>query len=526
MPPDRVAAIISPVASALDAAHRVGLVHRDVKPSNMLMDVLPGRPAHVYLSDFGVSKSLASTSGLTATGTILGTLAYMPPEQVRSQPVDGRSDQYALACSAYELLAGAPPFQRDEPAALMYAHLSQPPPLLTYRRPDLALAVDAVLSTALAKAPDDRYASCGQFADALRDALGLPPYRAGPAEPQPPAEAIAHPPAEAAWLETGDDARQGGPAPAGAAVPSPALAAPGLVAGPGHRHVGGRGRARHRWRSWRAIVVAACIAAAAGLAAGLLLMPEGPALPVATLPVSVKSELPTVTGDVYVLYQNVKYGSAEVSGMVSKTANGEVAALFTQEFPYKSAPAKADSITLRPVAGTARYAFRVTPTLATRYRIELFRDKAATLPIATSGVKTIYVSTDETISGDQKCSSPVCNESVQATVTVPPSVLKFEMSKTPQVYFGINLSNSQKNVPPPQWVSLGAGHSLVAGKEPVSADQFEVIVTFSYTADGHYNHPAWAVCDEDTEAIDGIGLPGHHGCGDQRILDSTGYYLG
>jgi len=137
LPPDRVAAIISPVASALDAAHRVGLVHRDVKPSNMLMDVLPGRPAHVYLSDFGLSKMVASTSGLTASGTILGTLAYMSPEQIKGLPVDGRADQYALACSAFELLSGAPPFQRDEPAALMYAHLSVAPPPLTSRRPDL-----------------------------------------------------------------------------------------------------------------------------------------------------------------------------------------------------------------------------------------------------------------------------------------------------------------------------------------------------------------------------------------------------
>ena len=221
LPPGRAAAIISPVAAALDAAHRVGLVHRDVKPSNMLMDVLPGRPAHVYLSDFGLSKSVASASGVTAAGTILGTLAYASPEQVRSEPVDGRADQYALACSAFELLAGTPPFQRDDPAALMYAHLFADPPALSAQRPDLAAAVDEVFARALAKAPAERYASCGEFADALRGALNLPAYRPGPgAVPtgtHPPAAAAARSPAEATRPETRVDAQPGAPA---AAPPS------------------------------------------------------------------------------------------------------------------------------------------------------------------------------------------------------------------------------------------------------------------------------------------------------------------
>jgi Protein kinase domain len=195
LPPDRVAAIISPVASALDAAHRAGLVHRDVKPSNMLMDVLPGRPDHVYLSDFGLSKAVASTSGVTRAGTVLGTLDYISPEQIAGKPVDGRADQYALACSAFQLLAGAPPFRRDEPTAAMYAHLSESPPQLASRRPGLPPEVDGVLSKALAKAPGDRYGSCAQFADALRDAFGFPPYDSGPRV----MPAAAHPPTETAW---------------------------------------------------------------------------------------------------------------------------------------------------------------------------------------------------------------------------------------------------------------------------------------------------------------------------------------
>ena len=180
LPARRAAAIISPVASALDAAHAVGLVHRDVKPANMLIDVGPGRPDHVYLSDFGLSKGAYSAPGLTASGQFFGTPDYMAPEQFEGKQVAGRTDEYALACAAFEILTGAPPFRRDEAMAVMYAQLSQPPPLLTSRRPDLPAASDQVFARALAKAQRDRYATCREFADALRAALRLDPYDAGP----------------------------------------------------------------------------------------------------------------------------------------------------------------------------------------------------------------------------------------------------------------------------------------------------------------------------------------------------------
>jgi len=119
LPPARVAAIISPVASALDAAHSAGLVHRDIKPSNMLMDVRPGRPDHVYLSDFGLSKAAMGATGLTGAGQFLGTVDYIAPEQIEGKAVDGRVDQYALACAAFELLTGTPPFRRDSAPAVI-----------------------------------------------------------------------------------------------------------------------------------------------------------------------------------------------------------------------------------------------------------------------------------------------------------------------------------------------------------------------------------------------------------------------
>jgi serine/threonine protein kinase len=192
--PDRAAEFISPVASALDAAHAAGLVHRDVKPANILVDARPDRPDHVYLSDFGVSKGAASSVSLT--GHFLGTPDYSAPEQIQGRVVDGRTDQYALACVAYQLLTGSVPFERDQGMAVLLAHLSEPPPSLGSRRPDLRAAADEVLARALAKAPEERYGSCGDFANAWREALGLTPYlRRSAATPDHPLTVITTPPA-------------------------------------------------------------------------------------------------------------------------------------------------------------------------------------------------------------------------------------------------------------------------------------------------------------------------------------------
>ncbi len=184
LPPERVASIVSPVASALDAAHAVGLVHRDVKPANILLDRRPGRPEHVYLSDFGLSKSAEVSLGLTGAGQFLGTPDYTAPEQIEGLPVDGRTDQYALACAVFELLTGQAPFHRPESFAAIWAHLHKPPPSLTERRPELPPAANPVMARALAKAQVDRYPTCSEFADALRDALDLGPYHLGsPSDP-------------------------------------------------------------------------------------------------------------------------------------------------------------------------------------------------------------------------------------------------------------------------------------------------------------------------------------------------------
>jgi protein kinase-like protein len=185
--------IIAQVASALDTAHAQGLVHRDVKPANILLDTagtVAGRrpgpsgdkaPDHVYLSDFGMGR-VFPPGLVTAADQIADTLDYLAPEQIEGDALDGRADLYALACTSFELLCGAPPFGAEQGLTLMYAQLYAPPPVAAARRAGLPAAVDAVLARALAKEPAGRYPSCGRFAAELRAALGLGSVlRAGPA---------------------------------------------------------------------------------------------------------------------------------------------------------------------------------------------------------------------------------------------------------------------------------------------------------------------------------------------------------
>ncbi len=235
LPAYQVAAIISSVASALDAAHAAGLVHRDVKPANILVHERPDRPDHVYLSDFGLSKGVSSAA-LTGTGLFLGTPGYIAPEQIQGHETDGRTDQYALACVAFELLAGRAPFERDQGLAVIWAHLSEPPPSPRRQLPGLPAAVDGVFSRAMAKRPDDRYPTCGDFAEALRAALGVTPYNARPG------------------LIPGPRLPQAGQAgQAGQTVSGPVVAPPVVPAPAGARHdlptvaVGGTGARQQAW---------------------------------------------------------------------------------------------------------------------------------------------------------------------------------------------------------------------------------------------------------------------------------------
>jgi serine/threonine-protein kinase len=158
--------IVGAVADALDYAHLRGLLHRDVKPANILLTDDDARGRRIMLADFGIARQIGDISGLTATNMVMGTTAYAAPEQLMGSDIDGRADQYALGCTAFHLLTGSAPYQNSNAAVVITQHLSAPPPSIGERRPDLA-DLSAVITTVLAKNPADRYPSCSDFAAAL-----------------------------------------------------------------------------------------------------------------------------------------------------------------------------------------------------------------------------------------------------------------------------------------------------------------------------------------------------------------------
>ena len=169
--PERAMWLVGQTAEALDAAHDRGLVHRDVKPANILIAERSGRE-HCYLVDFGLTKQAASISGLTGTGELVGTVAYTSPEQIRGEAVDARSDIYSLGCVLFECLAGEGPFARETEVATLWAQVNDPPPAVSAIRPDLGREIDAVFSRGLAKKPEDRPGTCGELLADAATALG------------------------------------------------------------------------------------------------------------------------------------------------------------------------------------------------------------------------------------------------------------------------------------------------------------------------------------------------------------------
>jgi len=258
--------LLGQAARALDAAHRQGLVHRDVKPGNLLIERGgdDGDPDHVYLSDFGITKHAMSRTGLTSTGQFLGTIDYVAPEQIRGASVLGLADQYSLGCVLYECLTGRVPFEKDLDAAIIFAHVEESPTMPTVLRPDLPPAVDEVFARVLAKQPDDRYGNCREFIEAARVALGS---LATVAEPGVSSGTYAPtlPPEQRGTLEVGR-ARQGDTIVSQrlAASEAPPPAPPGAPGGaaPGRPGPPRRWFARPRWIG--ALIALVLIAAGAG----------------------------------------------------------------------------------------------------------------------------------------------------------------------------------------------------------------------------------------------------------------------
>jgi len=224
--------ILDQIASALDAAHDKDLIHRDVKPSNILV----AEPSeHVYLTDFGVAKQTTAPD-LTRTGMFIGTVDYAAPEQIEGLALDRRTDVYALGCVLYECLAGRPPFDREAEVAVMHAHLTTPPPKLTDVQPELPKELDRVIAKAMAKSRDERFATAPELVDAAQAAIvnrrstGAQPVEEHVEEPKaPPVEAREAPSAP----PTPEPAAEPAPAPAEPAPVAPAAAEPvGAVAAP------------------------------------------------------------------------------------------------------------------------------------------------------------------------------------------------------------------------------------------------------------------------------------------------------
>jgi serine/threonine protein kinase len=240
MPKADVVEIISAVADALDHAHSRGMLHRDVKPANILLgDASPRR--RILLADFGIARQMGEISGLTATNMLVGTTAYCAPEQLQGNDLDARADLYALGCTAFNLLTGSAPFQHSNPAVVISQHLSAAPPLISERRPELA-ELDAVIAKAMAKNPEERYATCADFALALAGrAVTASDDSAGPTEIiAAPTQVIAAPQSSAPASEGSEKTRSSrlGPATLVAALVAVALVA--VVAVVGVRMLGTR----------------------------------------------------------------------------------------------------------------------------------------------------------------------------------------------------------------------------------------------------------------------------------------------
>jgi tRNA A-37 threonylcarbamoyl transferase component Bud32 len=252
--PERAARIVSQTASALDAAHDQDLVHRDVKPANILVAIGAGPEGtdHVYLSDFGLTKHTQSRSGLTQTGHFMGTIDYVAPEQIAGKGVDGRTDQYALACVLYQCLTGSVPFPREEETAALFAHLQDAPPRPSELRPELPPAIDDAIARAMAKQKEERFDSCTDFARAARAALNV----TAPSVTERPAPQISE-----TVLATAPGVGAAGPAAASALPSAPSIEAP-PPAGPPPAREAGQGAQPPPGRDRRRLLGIGLIAAA------------------------------------------------------------------------------------------------------------------------------------------------------------------------------------------------------------------------------------------------------------------------
>jgi hypothetical protein len=268
-------------------------------------------------------------------------------------------------------------------------------------------------------------------------------------------------------------------------------------------------------RFWRGVLIAAF---SGGLLTGGATTALAASSAVPTVTIAAKSQFKPVTGDVFVVFRDAKYKKATISGTVAGAAVGDVVTLFGQRFPFQAAPHAVASVTLTGTTGS--YSFSVAPNLATRYRVEVL---ATGITVATSATATVYVANLQVTNGLQRCARPVCTERLRVMEWVPALALKDEIGKPWYFYFGLKLSAT--GLPrPPAWLTLDTRATITTARR-VGDLRFVRTITFSFRVgnDGY----SWNLnfCSKDTEAKDGLGLPGQHSCGAQRVR-ATAEYLG
>jgi len=258
------------------------------------------------------------------------------------------------------------------------------------------------------------------------------------------------------------------------------------------------------------------------VAAGALPALAAPAAP-PTIAIAATSAFPPVTGDVWVLFHTpARFSRAHIHGKISGAGSGEVARLFAQPFPFRHAPSPVGAVTL--AGATSRYSFTVAPTLATRYQVKVFASNTATIPLAVSAVRNVFVSNLMSNPRFQTCSRPVCHQKIRVQEQVPPSTLRTEISKPWFFYFGLNLSATTVP-PPPKFLTLDT-HATISRPTRTGAGSFVVTISWSFRIGNNGYFFLINFCNKDTEAVDGLGLPGHHGCGAHRISSNQNIYLG
>jgi hypothetical protein len=270
-----------------------------------------------------------------------------------------------------------------------------------------------------------------------------------------------------------------------------------------------------------ALQIAAVALMASALGAG-----TAPALATAraapTITIVAKSAIPKITGDVLVVWRSAADKSATIKGTVTGGTTGQDLRLYAQQFPFQKAPVEINHKTL---GSGGRYAFTVTPMLATRYQVKLFATSSGGNSLAASAKVIVYVAAHAHATGGSTCGRPVCHQTWHLHVLVPPSTLRTEMPKRWFVYFGLALSRTGEP-PPPKILKLGAGNPRVSSPTKVSAGEYAVTIKFTFRIGNRGYFYSFFPCQRDTEAKDGLNLPGHHGCGTLKEIGSKRRYLG